>query len=339
VGIVLSGTGSDGAHGIRAIKAGGGITIVQSEETARYNGMPHAAIETGHVDLIVDPANIGKELQVAIKYPHLVPKVPPEAEAPKDIDRILQMIAERNGADLTEYKLATINRRVGRRMALHKIRSLEDYLHYIKQVPHELDLLFKDILISVTGFFRDREAFQALKRALPHILKTKKKGDDVRIWIPGCATGEEAYSIAMLLYEQLGKEVNHYNIQIFGTDLDQDAIMQARKGVYATATVVDVDKHLLDKFFTHADNTVQVIKSIREMIVFAKQNLTRDPPFSHLDLISCRNLLIYFNSSLQKKIVPMFHYILNPDGLLFLGKSQSNRFLPNRSSMPWVTAP
>ena len=323
VGIILSGTGSDGAHGIRAIKAGGGITIVQSEETARYNGMPRAAIETGHVDLVVDPANIGKELQVAIKYPNLVPKVPPEAEAPKDIDRILQMIAVRTGANLTEYKLATINRRLGRRMALHKIRSLGEYLHYIKQVPKELDLLFKDILISVTSFFRDREAFQALRRTLPHILKTKNKGDDIRIWVPGCATGEEAYSIAMLVYEQLGKDVNQYNIQIFGTDLDQEAIMRARKGMYSMATVVDVDKYLLDKFFAHADNTVQVIKSIREMIVFAKQDLTQDPPFSHLDIISCRNLLIYFNSSLQKKIVPMFHYILNPEGLLFLGKSES----------------
>ncbi len=323
VGIILSGTGSDGAHGIRAIKAGGGITIVQSEETARYNGMPHAAIETGHVDLVVDPENIGKELQVAIKYPNLVPKVPPEAEAPKDIDRILQMIAERSGANLTEYKLATINRRVGRRMALHKILSLGDYLHYIKQVPRELDLLFKDILISVTGFFRDHEAFQSLKRALPHMLKTKKKGDNIRIWVPGCATGEEAYSIAMLLSDQLNNEVNQYNVQIFGTDLDQDAIMQARKGLYAAAAVADVDRHLLDKFFTHAENTVQVVKSIREMIVFAKQDLTQDPPFSHLDLISCRNLLIYFNSNLQKKIVPMFHYILNPEGLLFLGKSES----------------
>jgi two-component system, chemotaxis family, CheB/CheR fusion protein len=323
VGIILSGTGSDGAHGIRAIKAGGGITIVQSEETARYNGMPHAAIETGHVDLVLDPANIGNELQIAIKYPNLVPQIPPEAEAPKDIDRILQMIVERTGANLTEYKLATINRRLGRRMALHKILSLGDYLHYIRQVPKELDLLFKDILISVTSFFRDPEAFQALKRTLPHMIKSKPKGDNIRIWVPGCATGEEAYSIAMLLYEQLGSEVNHYNIQIFGTDLDQDAIMQARKGVYPMATVVDVDKKLLDKFFTHADNTVQVIKSIREMIVFAKQDLTQDPPFSHLDLISCRNLLIYFKSNLQKKIVPMFHYILNPEGLLFLGKSES----------------
>ncbi len=323
VGIVLSGTGSDGAHGIRAIKAGGGITIVQSEETARYNGMPRAAIETGHVDLVVDPADIGKELHVAVKYPNLVPSVPPEAEAPKDIDRILQMIAERTGANLTEYKLATINRRVGRRMALHKIRSLGDYLHYIEQVPEELDLLFKDILISVTGFFRDLEAFQALKRSFAHILKTKRKGEDIRMWVPGCATGEEVYSIAMLLYEHLGQQVNQYNIQIFGTDLDQDAITQARKGIYATATVVDVDHQLLDKFFSRADNTVQVVKSIREMIVFAKQDLTQDPPFSHLDLISCRNLLIYFNSTLQKKIVPMFHYILNPEGLLFLGKSES----------------
>ena len=323
VGIILSGTGSDGAHGIRAIKAGGGITIVQSEETARYNGMPHAAIETGHVDLIVNPENIGKEIQVAIKYPNLVPKIPPEAKAPTDIERILQMIAGRTGTNLTEYKLTTINRRVGRRMALHKIKSLGDYLRYIEQVPKELDLLFKDILISVTGFFRDPEAFKALKRTFVHALKTKNKGDNIRIWVPGCATGEEAYSIAMLLFEHLGKDVNQHNIQIFGTDLDQDAIVRARKGMYPTATVVDVDEDLLHKFFTHSDNTVQVIKSIREMIVFAKQDLIQDPPFSHLDIISCRNLLIYFNSSLQKKIVPMFHYILNPKGLLFLGKSES----------------
>jgi two-component system, chemotaxis family, CheB/CheR fusion protein len=323
VGIILSGTGSDGAHGIRAIKAGGGITIVQNEETARYNGMPHAAIETGHVDLVVDPANIGNELQVAIKYPHLVPQTPPEAEAPKDIDRILQMIAERTGTNLAEYKLATINRRVGRRMALHKIRSLGDYLHYIEQAPKELDLLLKDILISVTSFFRDSEAFQALKRALPSIIKSKEKGESLRIWVPGCATGEEAYSIAMLLYEQLGSKANQYNIQIFGTDLDQDAIIQARKGIYPMATVVDMDKEMVAKYFSQADNTVQVVKSIREMIVFAKQDLTRDPPFSHLDLISCRNLLIYFNSNLQKKIVPMFHYVLNGEGLLFLGKSES----------------
>ncbi|MEJ2040279.1 MAG: chemotaxis protein CheB, partial [Desulfosarcinaceae bacterium] len=222
VGIILSGTGSDGAHGMRAIKAGGGITIVQSEESARYNGMPHAAIETGHVDLIVDPEKIGKELQVAVKYPKLVPRVPPEAEATKGIDILLQMIAQRTSANLTEYKLSTINRRVGRRMALHKIISLADYLRYVRTFPDELDLLLKDILISVTGFFRDADAFQALKRTLLQLLKNKTHGDNIRIWVPGCATGEEAYSIAILLHEQLGKNVNQYNIQVFGTDLEQD---------------------------------------------------------------------------------------------------------------------
>jgi two-component system CheB/CheR fusion protein len=323
VGIILSGTGSDGAHGIRAIKAGGGITIVQSEESARYNGMPHAAIETGHVDLVLDPEKIGKELQIAIKYPKLVPKVSPEAKSPKDIDFILHLIAERTGANLSEYKLSTINRRVGRRMALHKILDLGDYLRYVQTNPKELDLLLKDILISVTGFFRDAEAFQSLKRALVQSLKAKQNGDNIRVWVPGCATGEEAYSIAILLHEQLGNDVNRYNIQIFGTDLDQDAIIRARKGLYPSSIVVDMAPELVEKYFTSADNTVQVIKSIREMIVFAKQDLTQDPPFSHLDVISCRNLLIYFNSILQKKIVPMFHYILNPGGVLFLGKSES----------------
>lgn len=322
VGIILSGTGSDGAHGIRAIKAGGGITIVQQEDTAKYNGMPHAALETGHVDLVIAPEDMGKELQVAVKYPNLVPKVVPE-EQPDDIRKILLMITERTHVNFSEYKQATINRRVARRMALHRTTTLNDYVKYMERFPEEIDLLYKDILISVTAFFRDPEAFNALKRSLPQLLAKKNPGDDIRIWIPGCATGEEAYTIAMLFYETLGEAINAYNLQIFGTDLDQDAIVRARRGVYPAATVADVEKGILDKYFTHEDSTIQVKKYIREMIVFARQDLTCDPPFSHLDLISCRNLLIYFNQPLQKKIVPMFHYILNPGGYLFLGKSES----------------
>ena len=323
VGIILSGTGSDGAHGIRAIKAGGGITIVQKEDTAKYNGMPHAAIETGHVDLVVAPEDIGKELQVALKYPNLVPKVLPEAQVPRDLNKILLMIAERTRVSFSEYKMATINRRVARRMALHKNATLNDYVNYMERFPDEIDLLFKDILISVTGFFRDPEAFNALKRILPHLVANKEPGDNIRIWVPGCATGEEAYTVAMLLHESLRESINQYNLQIFGTDLDQDAIVRARRGIYPAATVTDLDKQLLEKYFVHEDSTLQVKKAIREMIVFAKQDLTCDPPFSHLDLISCRNLLIYFNAALQKKIVPMFHYVLNPGGILLLGKSES----------------
>jgi len=285
--------------------------------------MPHAALETGHVDLIIAPEDIGKELQVAIKYPNLVPKVLPEAQRPDDIKKILRMITEKTQVNFSEYKQATINRRVARRMALHRTTTLGDYVQYMEQVPEEIDLLYKDILISVTAFFRDPDAFNALKRSLPQLLAQKNPGDDIRVWIPGCATGEEAYTVAILLYEILGEALNTYNLQIFGTDLDQDAIVRARKGVYPAATVAEVEKGILEKYFTHEDSTIQVKKFIREMIVFARQDLTCDPPFSHLDLITCRNLLIYFNQSLQKKVVPIFHYILNPGGFLFLGKSES----------------
>ncbi len=323
VGVILSGTGSDGSHGIRAIKAGGGITIVQTEESAKYNGMPHAAIETGHVDIVLNPENIGPELASLTSYPRLIPRTPAEQEIPLNLNHILTMINDNVGVDFSDYKMPTINRRIGRRMALHKISSIADYVNYIKREPGELDSLFKDILISVTGFFRDGEAFQSLYRIFEKIIENKKSGDSIRFWIPGCATGEEVYSIAIILAEILGSSINKYNIQIFGTDLDGDAILRARKGLYPSATTADMEKRLIEKYFINKESSVQIIKSIREMIVFARQNLTKDPPFSHLDFISCRNLLIYFNTTLQRKLVQMFHYVLNPGGILFLGKSET----------------
>jgi two-component system CheB/CheR fusion protein len=324
VGIILSGTGSDGAHGIRAIKAFGGITIVQDEKTARYNGMPHAAIETGHVDLIFPPEKIGQELLSVLKYPHLIPEVPPEEDrAPDDINKIFMMLAQRTGCDFSEYKINTINRRIGRRMALHKFSALQDYIHHLQKTPEEIDLLLKDILISVTSFFRDGEAFQALAKVFPKIVEKKQAGHTIRVWVPGCSTGEEVYSLAILMAETLGDRLNKYTIQVFGTDLDQEAIERARKGFYPEATVVNVDKKILERYFIRKDNMVQVTDAVREMIVFAKHDLIKDPPFAHLDLISCRNLLIYFNQTLQNRVVPLFHYVLNPNGFLFLGKSES----------------
>ncbi len=324
VGIILSGTGSDGAHGIRAIKAEGGITIVQAEETARYNGMPHAAIDTGVVDLTLPPEKIGKELLAVIKYPHIIPTgAIPAEQAPEGLDQVFRMLQDHTGCDFSDYKLNTINRRVSRRMIVHKLVELDDYVQYLKHSPKELDLLFKDILISVTCFFRDPEAFKSLFSLVPKLIQSKQTGDSVRVWVPGCSTGEEAYSIAILLTQALRDKMGSYNVQVFGTDLDQEAINKARKGVYPEATAIDVEKSILDRYFVRKDNTVQVVESIREMIVFAKHNLIKDPPFSHLDLISCRNLLIYFNSRLQKRVVPLFHYILNPNGFLFLGKSES----------------
>ena len=323
IGIILSGTGSDGAHGIRAIKAEGGIAIVQEPDTARYAGMPEVAIATGHVDLILAPGKMGEELVSILKYPELLKVVSPEDKSPDDVDKILKMVHEQLGCDFSDYKRNTINRRIGRRMAVHKFTLLEDYIRYLEKTPDELELLVKDILISVTSFFRDAEAFNALAGVLPKLIQKKEEGDPIRIWIPGCSTGEEAYSIAIILAQALGKRIKRFVIQIFGTDLDQAAIERARKGIYPEATVVDVERKLLDRYFVRKDNMIQIVEPIREMIVFAKHNLINDPPFAHLDLISCRNMLIYFNQNLQNRVVSTFHYVLNPGGYLFLGKSES----------------
>jgi two-component system CheB/CheR fusion protein len=323
VGIILSGTGSDGSHGIRAVKAEGGITIVQDEATARYNGMPHAAIQTGNVDLILPPEKIGKELLSIVKYPHVMPLVSRYEKAPDNLQKILSILLERHSCDFSDYKPTTINRRIERRMAVHKLDNLEDYVHFLEHSASEVDILYKDILISVTGFFRDKEAFKALEPVLVKIVETKKNTENIRIWVPGCATGEEAYSLAILLAKILGKKISEYNIQIFGTDIDNDAIITARKAVYSHASVMDVDSNIIERYFIKEDSTYQVEKSIREMVVFARQNLVKDPPFSHLDLISCRNVLIYFNTRLQKRIIPIFQYSLNQGGYLFLGKSES----------------
>ena len=324
VGIILSGKGSDGAHGVRAIKAFGGITIVQDEKTARYADMPRAAIDTGHVDLVLPPERIGSELLSVTKYPHPGSGISTEEDRTSDsIDRIFDMVSCRTGCDFGEYKINTINRRIGRRMAINRYADLQEYIYYMQHKPEEIDLLVKDILISVTRFFRDKAAFRTLSGYLPRIFKNKKKGDSIRVWVPGCSTGEEVYSLAILLSEALGEEAGKYTVQIFGTDLDVEAIEIARKGVYPEATVFKADKEILEKYFIRKDNMVQINDRVREMIVFAKHDLIKDPPFANLDLISCRNLLIYFNQSLQNRVVPLFHYVLNAGGLLFLGISES----------------
>jgi PAS domain S-box-containing protein len=329
VGIVLSGTGSDGTHGILAIKANGGLTIAQKADTARYDGMPRSAIETGHVDLILPPEKIGQELQVVLKYPHLIPISLAPEKVPSGINRILRLLSERSGTDLSDYKLSTINRRIGRRMALNNLASVDEYSQFVGKNPEELDLLFKDILISVTSFFRDKEAFKALDRLLEKIIKEKSEGDIFRAWSVGCSTGEEAYSLAIMLTEKLNKLGKKLNLQIFATDLDQEAIEKARRGIYPVTAVLDMDPHLLEKYFSHEDGVVKVAKSIREMVIFARQDITRDPPFMHLDLISCRNLLIYFNNRLQEKMFSLFHFSLHTGGMLFLGKSESASQTPD----------
>ena len=324
VGIILSGTGSDGAHGIRAIKAEGGITIVQTPETAKYDGMPKAAIDTGHVDLVLAPEKIGPELSLVLNSAPQARRKAAGSQPPADaFGHILHRLLLRTGSDFTAYKPTTIQRRIARRMAIRKFLDVEDYVSLLERSAEEVDALYKDILISVTSFFRDAEAFESLQTELPQLIESKRPGESIRIWVPGCATGEEVYSIAILISEFLDKQNETYHVQIFGTDVDLEAIEKARRGIYPETSLVNLDNKLIKKYFRREDNVFQVAKQLREWIVFAKQDLIKDPPFSHLDIISCRNLLIYLNTEIQQKLIHLFHYSLSPGGYLMLGKSES----------------
>ncbi len=322
VGVILSGTGSDGAHGIRAIKAAGGITICQDEESAKYNGMPRAAIETGLVDLIMSPVDIAQEVTLLSKNP--TARLPLKNIVSKStLEQIFQILLEQTDTDFSHYKIATLQRRLQRRMTVNKIESLEDYLLFLRASSQEAEMLYKDILISVTNFFRDIEAFLALESHLLSLIEYTADTETIRIWVPGCATGEEPYSIAILLDKLIGKSGKDIHYQIFATDIDTDALAHARRGVYLLNAMREVPPDILERYFMSKDDVFTVVKRIRERVVFARQDLVRSPPFSKLDLIACRNLLIYFDSALQRKIIPLFHYVLRKGGLLFLGKSES----------------
>ncbi len=322
IGVILSGTGSDGSHGVRAIKARGGFTLAQDPESAKYDGMPKAAIETGCIDQVVRPENIGHELLSIVRFPRPVVEKPAKA-APDQVRDLLQLVRRRTGVDFLHYKTNTIRRRLERRLAANRIETLDEYRKFVEATPQELDLLCKDILISVTAFFRDRPAFAEVEAALAELIGHKQPGDSIRIWVPGCATGEEAYSFAIMLSEVLGDDLGNYRIQIFATDIDETAMRHARKGIYSETTVAELDGRIVERYFEAIGTSLQVRKSIREMVVFARQDLTKDPPFVKVDLISCRNVLIYFNSELQERVFRLFHYALRPQGYLFLGKSES----------------
>ncbi|MEO0035618.1 MAG: hypothetical protein RLZZ501_1641, partial [Pseudomonadota bacterium] len=324
IGVILSGTGSDGAHGMRAIKACAGLTVAQDPETAKYDGMPKAAIDSGCVDLVMPPDAIGPELASISRFPRpVVAQKSEQTETRDTINEIFLLVRKRTEVDFTQYKANTVRRRLERRMAANRIETLDAYLEFVRHHPGELDLLCKDILISVTSFFRDTKAFEDIGATLAELVAAKKPGDAIRIWIPACATGEEAYSFAMLLSDLLGETLNQYKIQVFATDIDLDAMRHARKGAYSATTVESLDKTTLARHFDAMGQSYQVKKPIREMVVFARQDLIKDPPFVKVDLISCRNVLIYFNADLQDRIFQMFHYALMPQGYLFLGKSES----------------
>lgn len=326
VGVVLSGTGSDGTVGLRAIKESGGLTVAQAN--AEYDGMMRSAVASGLVDFVVPVEQIpGK---VADYFGHIehVGQVKgregSEAETGAQLDQIYALLRLHTGHDFSGYKDRTFIRRVQRRMHVLQVETMADFVERLKKDPHEATLLFNDLLIGVTSFFRDPEAFAALETAvIPHLFEGKTPDDAVRVWVPGCATGEEAYSIAMLLRDAIPKTLPRLKLQVFATDIDEAALETARMGRYPVSIMKDVPAQCLERYFVREDGTYRVSSELREACLFSTHNLLRDPPFSRLDLISCRNLLIYLGGDLQDRIIPLFHYALNHNGFLFLGTSEN----------------
>ncbi|TAN44153.1 MAG: PAS domain S-box protein [Nitrospirae bacterium] len=325
--IIMSGTGTDGTLGLKAIKGEGGIAIVQEERQAKYAGMPASAIETGLVDFILPVEKISSELLKYVKHPYVEGKPVPltVSEQYKNyLSKIFMLIRSTTGHDFSNYKQTTIRRRIERRMALHQINRLEEYFNYLQRNKAEVETMAKDMLIGVTSFFRDPDAFEFLKeKVIPRLLHKRPADLPLRIWVAGCATGEEAYSIAMVVAECLDQSKSLCQAQIFATDIDSASIETARSAVYPESIVADVTNERLKRFFVKDDGVFRIRKQIREMVIFAVQDVIKDPPFSKLDLISCRNMLIYMNQVLQKKIIPLFHYVLNAEGYLFLGSSET----------------
>ncbi len=326
IGVILSGTGSDGATGMQAIKGQGGITFAQDETSAKFDGMPHSAIDTGCVDFVLTPAEIAKELERIASHPYLTDEpLPEEANINEDgWKRLFRLLRAASGVDFSHYKRSTIHRRLVRRLALKKIDTLSGYLELLQDNPAEVAALYQDFLIRVTGFFRDAETFDSLASdVFPRIMQGRAPNDPIRIWVPGCSTGEEVYSIAIVLLEFLGDAAASMPIQIFGTDVNGQAIDRARAGRYIENIALDMSEKRLQRFFVKVDDHYEIVRMVRDLCVFAEHNVTRDPPFSRLDLVSCRNLLIYLDQSTQKKVMTIFHYALKPERFLMLGPSES----------------
>ncbi|UKO95951.1 chemotaxis protein CheB [Nostoc sp. UHCC 0870] len=329
IGVILSGGDSDGTKGLEMIKDAGGITFAQCEASAQVSSMPNTAVASGHVDFILTPQQIAEELGKISRHPyvkHPTP-IPPTEEIPESgnaLAIIFRLLRVSTGVDFTHYKQNTLKRRLSRRMMLYKLENLEDYARYLQNNPAEVTALYQDLLITVTSFFRDPESFAALKTTIfPLIAKEHQPDSPIRVWVAGCSTGEEAYSIAICWMEFLDVQKINLPIQIFATDINEVAIEKARGGIYKPNQVADISPDRLQRFFVQVDGNYQISKPVRELCVFARHNLINDPPFSRLDLITCRNVLIYLSSPLQKKLLPMFHYGLQPTGFLMLGTSET----------------
>lgn len=328
IGVVLSGMGSDGTIGLQAIKTQGGLTLAQQPESAQFDSMPRCAIDAGCVDIVAAPGELPQRiLSVATTAPH-ASAAPDTGEDPRSpLSSILGLLQRRTKHDLTLYKSSTLVRRIERRVAVHGLHTMAAYETFLRQNPEELDLLFKEMLIGVTAFFRDAGVWQELKdRVLPALLAQHTENNTrVRAWVVGCSTGEEAYSLAMIFKEVVANlpERGALRLQIFATDLSVDAIAIARRGYYPATIVRDVTSERLARFFSaHADGYL-IDKSVREMVLFAQHDVILDPPFTRLDILSCRNLLIYFSPQLQQRLVPLFHYSLRPGGVLLLGGAET----------------
>jgi len=328
IGIILSGMGSDGSMGLKAIKENDGMVLVQDPASAKFDSMPRSAIESVVVDIVASAQKLPAKLMALIK---VTPRLNDQQEMEKDtssLEKIIILLRIQTGNDFSQYKKNTLYRRIERRMSIHQISKIASYVRYLQENPAELDILFKELLIGVTNFFRDPAVWKELEEnVIPSLIATMPHGQILRAWIPGCSTGEEAYSLAIVFKEALEKTIpnNNLSLQIFATDLDIAAIDKARKGIFPPNIVADVTPDRLNRFFIKADDdNYRVNAQIRKMVLFAPQNVIKDPPFTKLDILSCRNLLIYMDTELQKKLLTLFHYSLNNGGMLILGSAETN---------------
>ncbi len=327
VGVILSGMGSDGTLGLGAIKERGGAVFVQEPASAKFDSMPKSVIDQGLADVIAPVEGLPAKIITYLRHKPLIDSAKPElnGKSKSSLDKVMILLRTKSGHDFSNYKKTTIYRRLERRMGIHQISKIGNYVRFLQENPQELDLLFKELLIGVTSFFRDPAAWEQLKKeVIPGLILNREDGM-LRAWVPGCSTGEEAYSLAIVFKEAIEqvKPAHNPTMQIFATDLSKDAIIKAREAVFPPNIAADVSPERLKRFFEQVENGYQVAKPIREMVVFARQNFIMDPPFTRLDILSCRNLLIYLGAELQKKLMPLMHYSLNPGGILFLGNSES----------------
>ncbi|MGM0631764.1 MAG: chemotaxis protein CheB [Pseudomonadota bacterium] len=327
IAVLLSGMGSDGTPGMQAIKAVGGLTLVQDPDTAQFDAMPRSAIDAGCADIIEAPGELPTRLMAYVdRVPDPAAETPPPEPEPAPLHQVMALLRQQTGHDFSLYKPSTLQRRVGRRMAVHGIASTELYADFLERNPSEIDLLFKELLIGVTDFFRDAAAWQSLiDEALPELLAARSKEHELRAWCIGCSTGEEPYSLAMAFHEVVGRlpSAHDFSLQIFASDLNPDAIAMARRGHFPHSIRDHVSAQRLARFFTRTESGYRIHENIRDMVLFAQHDVILDPPFTRLDLIICRNLLIYFDPQLQRKLLPLFHYCLRDGGVLMLGSSET----------------